>query len=110
MSKHGNSLSKAEIERIAWLSEELGEALQCVGKILRHGYESKNPNDPHHKGNRADLEREMADIYAAISLMNDEGDISLFRVMRNSMGFDYESRYFHHQKWNTDPHKGSSNE
>ena len=30
-------------------AEELAEAQQCVGKILRHGYESYNPDLPREK-------------------------------------------------------------
>ena len=38
-----NQLSDAQLERLYILSEELGEAQQAVGKILRHGYDSKHP-------------------------------------------------------------------
>jgi hypothetical protein len=33
-----NSLTPAELERLSLLLEELGEAQQAIGKILRHGY------------------------------------------------------------------------
>lgn len=99
MTTKNKPLSPAEIERLAWLLEELGEAQQAIGKIMRHGWNSKDPTNPHHKGNRHDLEVEMADVYAAISLMSNEGDISLLRVMAHSTGFDFEKRYFHHQSW-----------
>ena len=36
-----NKLSAAEAERLALLLEELGEAQQAIGKILRHGYENR---------------------------------------------------------------------
>jgi hypothetical protein len=35
--KFSNELSDAEVERLAILAEEMGEAQQCIGKILRHG-------------------------------------------------------------------------
>lgn len=38
--EHFNQLSPAEAERLALLSEELGEAQQAIGKILRHGQPS----------------------------------------------------------------------
>lgn len=44
--QHFNGLTPAEAERLALLSEELGEAQQAIGKILRHGYDSSNPVDP----------------------------------------------------------------
>src|SRR5579872_899269 len=36
-------LTPAQIERLALLAEECGEVMQAVSKILRHGYESRNP-------------------------------------------------------------------
>ena len=33
-----NELSPAEVERLAILAEEMGEAIQVIGKVLRHGY------------------------------------------------------------------------
>lgn len=38
MDEPFNDLSNAELERLALLLEELGEAQQVIGKILRHGY------------------------------------------------------------------------
>lgn len=43
MSDFTNNLTAAEQERLAILAEEMGEALQIIGKIIRHGYESYNP-------------------------------------------------------------------
>lgn len=42
--KNFNGLSPAETERLALLSEEMGEVQQAIGKILRHGYESIHPD------------------------------------------------------------------
>ena len=44
--KHFNQLTPAEAERLALLLEELGEAQQAIGKILRHGYASTHPANP----------------------------------------------------------------
>jgi NTP pyrophosphatase (non-canonical NTP hydrolase) len=64
---HFNQLSPAEAERLALLSEECGEVIQAIGKILRHGYESAFPeNGP---TNRCRLEAELGDVLAAISLL-----------------------------------------
>jgi hypothetical protein len=70
-----NKLTPAQDERIALLTEELGEALQSVGKILRHGYESYDPTITNGVSNRTSLTRELGDIQAAINMMIDAGDI-----------------------------------
>lgn len=38
MSQPFNQLTNAQAERLHILLEELGEAQQAIGKILRHGY------------------------------------------------------------------------
>jgi NTP pyrophosphatase (non-canonical NTP hydrolase) len=74
-----NGLSDAEAERLALLLEELGEAQQAIGKILRHGYESYHPDTPS-ISNRRNLQRELGDIFAAIALMFRHADISVRTV------------------------------
>lgn len=74
-SLHFNGLTPAEAERLALLLEELGEAQQCIGKILRHGFESTNPHDPDSLTNRAELETELAHVSAATRLMLKAGDL-----------------------------------
>jgi NTP pyrophosphatase (non-canonical NTP hydrolase) len=69
-----NGLSPAEAERLALLLEELGEAQQAIGKILRHGYESYSPFDETKTTNRKALIKELGDIFAAVQLMDDAGD------------------------------------
>ena len=39
-----NRNTSGEVERLAWLVEEMGEAQQAAGKILRHGYIGKDPD------------------------------------------------------------------
>jgi hypothetical protein len=70
-----NGLTDAEVERLAILSEELGEAQQCIGKILRHGYESYNPVVNTNLTNRRELEREIGDVQAAIDMLFAENDV-----------------------------------
>lgn len=67
MSDHFNRLSPEEAERLALLLEELGEAQQAIGKILRHGYGSRHPDGG--PTNREALEREMGDVLAALDLL-----------------------------------------
>ena len=91
-----NQLSPAEAERLAILSEELGEAIQAIGKILRHGYAESHPAKTH--DNRTDLERELGDVRFAALQMCEAGDINKDRVR------DYTedkrirvAKYLHHQ-------------
>ena len=56
--EHFNNLSPPEDERLAILTEELGESLQAIGKIFRHGYDSDN-NGERETTNRTDLMREL---------------------------------------------------
>lgn len=75
------SLTNAERERLALLLEELGEAQQMIGKILRFGYENFNPFDPDAASNRKLLERELGDVDHAIRLMTKKGDVSLRAIL-----------------------------
>lgn len=72
------SLSPAEAERLEMLIEECAETVIACTKILRHGYESYNP-DWEGAGpgqNREDLEEEIMDIHAVISMMKHREDIN----------------------------------
>jgi len=99
--EHFNGLSPAEAERLALLAEELGEATQAIGKILRHGYESKNPYQMSGSTNREALERECGDVYHAIWRLIGAGDID-----GNGMSQRADDkaksvvRYLHHQGHN----------
>ncbi len=68
-------LSSAQLERLALLSEELGEAVQAIGKIMRHGYESRYPFAEAAKTNRQDLEKELGDVLAAIEILTRSRDL-----------------------------------
>jgi NTP pyrophosphatase (non-canonical NTP hydrolase) len=69
-----NNLSPAETERLAILSEEMGEAIQVIGKILRHGYDSYHPlND--RQTNKDLLSKEIGDVLASVHIMYNAGDI-----------------------------------
>jgi hypothetical protein len=66
---HFNQLTPDELERLALLSEELGEAQHIIGKILRHGYDSSNPLETMPVRNRELLEHELGHVEFAISLL-----------------------------------------
>ena len=90
-----NNLSDGQAERLAWLLEELGEAQQAVGKILRHGYHSYDPTNPAHLGNKADLERELKDVIKAINYMSQKFDIN--HIILDSYDMPIMMKYSHHQ-------------
>ena len=93
-----NDLSNAETERLAFLIEELGEALQCAGKIIRHGYESYNPVVNTGMTNRRELERELGDITAAITMMVNSRDVSSSGIdIRSKDKLHTVKRWLHHQ-------------
>jgi NTP pyrophosphatase (non-canonical NTP hydrolase) len=88
-----NQLTPAQAERLAKLAEEAGEIVQAAMKILRHGYDSFNPDDPDHEGNRAELERELGDLHAITGLMLERGDLHGVPLF----GSEGAMRYMHHQ-------------
>ncbi len=94
-----NGLSDAEAERLALLAEELAEAIQMIGKTLRHGYDSCSPNDPTETVNRELLVQELGDVQAAIDLMVDAGDVrrALIDMARADKTVRVR-RYLHHQE------------
>jgi NTP pyrophosphatase (non-canonical NTP hydrolase) len=101
MSDFSTGLTLAETERLALLLEELGEAQQAIGKILRHGYESVNPDLPPPAGdtNRANLEREIADVLVAIDMMVDGGDIEQWMLDdRKRVKAHKVRQWLHYQK------------
>jgi hypothetical protein len=93
-----NNLSPAEAERLALLLEELGETQQAIGKILRHGYESRNPDNPFSRTNRQNLERECGDVRHAMIRLCESGDLSKDAIHQAA---DEKSakvgKYLHHQ-------------
>jgi len=70
-------LTYAERERLALMQEECAEVIQACSKILRHGWESKNPLIKDSLTNREHLEKELGHIYNITGLMFD-----------NDIGFD----------------------
>lgn len=101
--EHFNKLTPAEAERLAWLAEECSEVIKAISKIQRHGYESFDPTDPNHMGNRHDLAREMIDVIKAMQFMLINGDFfpNLEKDIEERLlkGFDRSAymKYNHHQ-------------
>ena len=69
------NLSEAERERLALLVEENGEVLQAIGKVLRHGFESRNPLDRSSETNRLQLAREVGHLEHAVNRLTGAGDL-----------------------------------
>ena len=97
MSEHFNKLTPAEAERLAILAEEMGEAIQVVGKILRHGYESYHPDNPQ-VTNRHLLEKELGDVRYSMINLCDKGDLfkSTIHKFADSKKLKI-NQYLHHQ-------------
>ena len=98
MNKHFNRLTPGEAERLALVAEECAEAIQAIGKILRHGYESRNPNIPVSITNRAMLTKELGDICAVMDVICRAGDIDAATMHRYREGKHVKLKgYTHHQ-------------
>lgn len=83
MNGHFNGLSPQQAELLAMLSEEAGEIVQAIGKILRHGYESTHPDGG--PTNRDSLERELGDLRAIVEELCDNGDIDEAGMYRSEL-------------------------
>ena len=75
MAKFFHNLTPAQHERLSILLEELGEAAQAIGKILRHGLDSHNPVIDDGSSNRSMLEKEIGDVFAAVSMLTAASDL-----------------------------------
>lgn len=90
------NLTPAELERLALLVEEMGEAHQAIGKIMRHGYESRHPDGG--PTNREALERELGDVDAAVSMLCNSGDLRKYEIAQRELQKSQSvKRYLHHQ-------------
>lgn len=97
--EHFNRLSPAEAERLALLLEEMGEAQQIIGKILRHGYESFNPKDDKETPNRKLLEKELGDVRHAMIRLCEAGDLNKEGIHDHADRKRVTvERYLHHQQ------------
>lgn len=93
-----NKLTPAQAERLAKLAEECGEVIQAVCKILRHGYDSSNPDDGTFKDNRDQLMAEFGDLAAAWQWMLEAGDVDFSKFDRYAeFAVNRGMGYSHHQ-------------
>lgn len=96
---HFNQLSGAEAERLALLVEEMGEAQQSIGKILRHGYESRHPDGG--PTNRETLERELGDVEFAGGMLKNNQDLNSESVenFKRMKGYRVYQYLHHHEEF-----------
>lgn len=95
-AEHFNGLAPDQAERLALLLEEMGEALQIIGKIQRHGFDSTNPFDDGAGTNREMLERELGHVLFAIDLLASD-DVRWAAIVRSqSNKFANVWQYLHH--------------
>jgi NTP pyrophosphatase (non-canonical NTP hydrolase) len=94
---HFNQLTPAEAERLAMLAEECGEVIQVIGKILRHGYASFHPDAPTGLNNRGLLRKEITDVVAVLSAMDESEDFDLPVASQSKDAWAKKLRYSHHQ-------------
>ena len=95
-----NKLTPAEIERLAYLSEECGEVIQVIGKILRHGYESYHPHDPNKITNRELLMSEIFDMLRGVGMLQRANDIAGEHrgiPLATATSIPISEIWFHHQ-------------
>lgn len=89
-----SEMDEAQIEGLAILAEEAGEVVQVIGKILRHGLYSTNPDTGIQ--NIEYLEKELADLLLASKLVV-KFDLDPILVEENKKNkLQKLKRYVHH--------------
>jgi NTP pyrophosphatase (non-canonical NTP hydrolase) len=87
-----NKLTNAEAERLYLLLEEMAEVQQLIGKILRHGYESRWPLEG--PTNRERLEQEIADVLVIVEMLLQNEDLD-----DNSVGIKMDLKELTIKPW-----------
>jgi len=72
-------LTPAQYERLAILMEEAAEVIQIIGKIQRHGYESRHPDGG--PTNREMLEKEIGHVNYAVNLLWMKAEIAQSSIL-----------------------------
>jgi len=99
MREFNTYLTKPQTERLAILMEECAEVQQVIGKILRHGYTSYNPNDITETPNYRLLEKELGHVFYAVALMQQNEDLNRDHIIecREEKEINIK-RYLHFQQ------------
>lgn len=97
--EHFNGLTPAEAERLALLIEECAEVIQAATKILRHGYESRNPLVADGESNRAALATELGHLEHAVQRMCSAADVNAIDLLASAQRkAERIARWLHHQE------------
>lgn len=91
-----NKLSPAELEKLAYLSEECGEVVKAINKIIRHGYSSINPDAPQKGTNKIQLEKEIGDLFTAVNVLCKSHDLNNVTIVEHTNCKII--KYMHHQE------------
>lgn len=98
-AQHFNQLTPAQAERLAMLIEECAEVQHVACKVLRHGYESRDPTVLDGPTNRELLEREVGDLEATVTRMVEREDMHNLMILVASEKRRKEAgKYMHHQE------------
>jgi NTP pyrophosphatase (non-canonical NTP hydrolase) len=93
-----NRLTPAQAERLALLCEELGEAIQAIGKVQRHGYCSYHPDRFGGPDNRGHLMKELGDVQFAVELLCATADLDEAQILEmRTKKANQVWKYLHHQ-------------
>lgn len=96
--EHFNKLTPSQAERLAMLAEEAAEVVMACTKILRHGYDSHNPDATHLGDNRVQLNQEIRDFEAVVALMRDANDLHGLQPNPLLTTVQKRLKYTHHQQ------------
>lgn len=90
-----NDLRPAQAERLALLVEEMGESLQAIGKVLRHGLDSRHPDGG--PTNRKLLEKELGHVQHAVDRLCHIEDLSRLVIDKQAaLRAERAEQYLHH--------------
>lgn len=103
MPEYFCNLTPKELELLAIGSEECGEVVQIIGKILRHGLDSHHPDDVNKEHNSIHLIRELSHVVwissKIMSILEKRNNIDSTKMMIDFF-FEKENKakkYLHHQ-------------
>jgi hypothetical protein len=97
---HFSQLNPAEQERLTLLYEEASEVIKEVAKIQRHGFESRNPDNPMANTNRQNLAIEIGQLQFIINVLKERGDVDGKLVDHVAKERHLSiNRYLHHNKF-----------